>query len=92
MSTLKKYLTEKCFEQIRDCLDHNSTPMDGPSLSEALHSKGINVRYLGKLCDLLKKFSQLNYLYKLSLMEIILRSTKHIYRTYIQVRVPLVAQ
>ena len=29
---------------IRDCLDHSSAPMDGQTLSDNLHNRGINIR------------------------------------------------
>lgn len=69
---------------IRDCLDHSSAPMDGFTLSEALHNRGINIRYLGKVCNLLGKVKQLEYLYSIAVAEIILRSAKHIFTIYLQ--------
>ncbi|CAG9863368.1 unnamed protein product [Phyllotreta striolata] len=69
---------------IRDCLDHSSAPMDGTTLSEALHNKGINIRYLGKVTNLLAKVKQLEYLYSISVSELILRSAKHIFTIYLQ--------
>ncbi|XP_028155522.2 clustered mitochondria protein homolog isoform X1 [Diabrotica virgifera virgifera] len=69
---------------IRDCLDHSSAPMDGTTLSEALHNKGINIRYLGKVTHLLAKVRQLEYLYSIAASELILRSAKHIFTSYLQ--------
>lgn len=69
---------------IRDCLDHSSAPMDGTTLSEALHNKGINIRYLGKVTNLLAKVKQLEYLHSIAVSELILRSAKHIFTTYLQ--------
>lgn len=69
---------------INDCLDHTSAPMDGMTLTDTLHSRGINIRYLGKITELLSKIKQLEYLHKISLIELILRSTKHIFIAYIQ--------
>ena len=37
--------------------------MDGQTLSEALHSRGINIRYLGKIAELLASSKTLEYLY-----------------------------
>lgn len=31
---------------IRDFLDHSAAPMDGATLSEALHTRGINIRWV----------------------------------------------
>jgi protein TIF31 len=29
---------------IRDCLDHSTAPMDGQTLADAIHNRGINMR------------------------------------------------
>lgn len=59
--------------------------MDGFTLSEAMHNRGINIRYLGKVINLLAKVKQLEYLHSIAVAELILRSAKHIFTTYIQV-------
>lgn len=69
---------------IRECLDHTSAAMDGTTLVESLHGRGINVRYMGKLATMLEAIPQLNYLYKITISELILRSTKHIFTIYMQ--------
>ncbi|OAD58294.1 hypothetical protein WN48_00173 [Eufriesea mexicana] len=69
---------------IRECLDHTVAAMDGSILVEALHGKGINVRYLGKLTDMLSTVSQLEYLQRIAVSELILRSAKHIFTIYMQ--------
>lgn len=61
--------------------------MDGSTLVEALHGKGINVRYLGKLAAMLTNVPQLQYLNRIAVSELILRSTKHIFTSYMQVLV-----
>lgn len=58
--------------------------MDGMTLSEAMHNRGINIRYLGKVTNLLAKVKQLEYLYSIAVGELILRSAKHIFTTYLQ--------
>uniref|UniRef100_A0A669BGM6 Clustered mitochondria protein homolog n=1 Tax=Oreochromis niloticus TaxID=8128 RepID=A0A669BGM6_ORENI len=40
---------------VKDCLDHSALPMDGASLTEALHQRGINVRYLGTVLEFMEK-------------------------------------
>ncbi|KAJ8927906.1 hypothetical protein NQ314_019536 [Rhamnusium bicolor] len=70
--------------QIRDCLDHSSAPMDGFTLSEAMHNRGINIRYLGKVTSLLAKVKQLEYLHSIAVSELLLRSAKHIFTVYLQ--------
>lgn len=69
---------------VHDCLDHVSAPMDGSTLVEALHSRGINVRYLGRVATMLGKIVKLEYLHRIAVQELILRATKHIFRVYMQ--------
>jgi protein TIF31 len=71
--------------QVRDCLDHSAAPMDGATLSEALHNRGINIRYLGKIADSLSKIKQLEYLYNIAIAEILMRTVKHVFTVYMQV-------
>lgn len=59
--------------------------MDGSTLVEALHGRGINVRYLGKLAAMLAAVPQLEYLNRIAVSELILRSAKHIFTSYMQV-------
>lgn len=67
-------------------MDHSSAPMDGHILSENLHTRGINIRYLGKIAEKLSKIKRLEYLYSITVAELITRAAKHIFNTYIQVR------
>jgi len=60
--------------------------MDGQILSENLHTRGINIRYLGKIAEKLSKIKQLEYLYSITVAELITRAAKHIFNTYIQVQ------
>ncbi|XP_053562254.1 clustered mitochondria protein homolog isoform X2 [Bombina bombina] len=72
---------------IKDCLDHNVVPMDGATLAEAMHQRGINMRYLGKVLEVVTKFpvpSQLDHVQKILISELITRSAKHIFKTYLQ--------
>ncbi|KAH0561474.1 clustered mitochondria protein homolog [Cotesia glomerata] len=69
---------------IRECLDHTAAATDGSTLVEALHGRGINVRYLGKLAVMLAIVPQLKYLHRISVSELILRSAKHIFTSYMQ--------
>lgn len=71
--------------QIRECLDHTAAAMDGSTLVEALHGRGINIRYLGKLAAMLAAVPQLQYLNRIAVSELILRSAKHIFTSYMQV-------
>ncbi|KAJ8392144.1 hypothetical protein AAFF_G00079500 [Aldrovandia affinis] len=72
---------------VKDCLDHSALPMDGATLTEALHQRGINVRYLGNVLDFVDKTparAQLDHLYKIGIGELITRCAKHIFKTYLQ--------
>lgn len=40
---------------MKDCLDHTVLPMDGATLAEAMHQRGINMRYLGKVVNFIAK-------------------------------------
>ena len=70
---------------VRDCLDNSVAPYDGTTLTEALHSRGINVRYLGVVTDLVKKAGrQLEYLHSILVTELMTRAAKHLFNNYIQ--------
>uniref|UniRef100_A0A3P8QNN0 Clustered mitochondria protein homolog n=1 Tax=Astatotilapia calliptera TaxID=8154 RepID=A0A3P8QNN0_ASTCA len=72
---------------VKDCLDHSALPMDGASLTEALHQRGINVRYLGTVLEFMEKTpakAQLEHIYRIGITELITRCAKHIFKTYLQ--------
>lgn len=54
---VKAVLYNACmmYDQIKDSLDHSALPMDGATLTEALHQRGINVRYLGTVLEFVEK-------------------------------------
>ncbi|KAG6443796.1 hypothetical protein O3G_MSEX003024 [Manduca sexta] len=69
---------------VRECLEHTSAPMDGAGLTEALHARGINVRYLGRVAAALRPHHNLAYLHAIALAELLLRAAKHVYTAYLQ--------
>ncbi|XP_054482358.1 clustered mitochondria protein homolog [Anoplopoma fimbria] len=72
---------------LRDCLDHSAVLMDGATLTSVLHQRGVNVRYLGTLLKELDKVEdreRLSHIKRISISEVIIRSAKHIFRTYLQ--------
>uniref|UniRef100_A0A8C7DUU3 Clustered mitochondria protein homolog n=1 Tax=Oncorhynchus kisutch TaxID=8019 RepID=A0A8C7DUU3_ONCKI len=72
---------------VKDCLDHSALPMDGATLTEALHQRGINVRYLGNVLafvDQTPAKAQLEHFYRIGISELITRCAKHIFKTYLQ--------
>lgn len=72
---------------VKDCLDHSALPMDGATLTEALHQRGINVRYLGTVLEFVDRTpakAQLEHFYRIGICELITRCAKHIFKTYLQ--------
>lgn len=69
---------------IKEQMTHASPPFDGTCLTESLHNHGINIRYLGKVTTMLAQVPRMEYLHRISAMELIIRATKHIYYTYMQ--------
>merc|ERR1719282_848720 len=69
---------------IRDCLDHSTAPMDGQTLADAIHNRGINMRYLGKITEMLAKVPQLEYVHVIGVTEVVIRSAKHLFTHYLQ--------
>ncbi|XP_029965081.1 clustered mitochondria protein homolog isoform X3 [Salarias fasciatus] len=72
---------------VKDCLDHSALPMDGATLTEALHQRGINIRYLGTVLEFVDKTpakAQLEHFYRIGISELITRCAKHIFKTYLQ--------
>ncbi|XP_077064464.1 clustered mitochondria protein homolog isoform X2 [Siphateles boraxobius] len=72
---------------VKDCLDHSSLPMDGATMIEALHQRGINVRYLGTVLEFVDNMpakAQLEHIYRIGINELITRCAKHIFKTYLQ--------
>ncbi|XP_038614939.1 clustered mitochondria protein homolog isoform X2 [Tachyglossus aculeatus] len=72
---------------VKDCVEHVVLPMDGATLAQVMHQRGINMRYLGKVVDCVIKSParpQLDHVYKIGISELITRSAKHIFKTYLQ--------
>ncbi|KAM7266178.1 hypothetical protein ACFE04_004075 [Oxalis oulophora] len=64
---LPKFVQDLCALEV--------SPMDGQTLTEALHVHGINVRYIGKVAEGIKHFP---HLWDLCCNEIVVRCAKHI--------------
>uniref|UniRef100_A0A8C5AJM2 Clustered mitochondria protein homolog n=1 Tax=Gadus morhua TaxID=8049 RepID=A0A8C5AJM2_GADMO len=72
---------------VKDCLDHSALPMDGATLAEALHQRGINIRYLGTVLEFVEKTpakAKLEHFYRIGICELITRCAKHFFKTYLQ--------
>ncbi|XP_076904447.1 clustered mitochondria protein-like [Bidens hawaiensis] len=73
---VSSYLKETVLPKfIQDLCTLEVSPMDGQTLTEALHAHGINVRYIGKIADGTK---HLPHLWDICSNEIIVRCAKHI--------------
>ncbi|CAL9148830.1 unnamed protein product [Musa hybrid cultivar] len=71
-SYLVDVVIPKC---VQDLCTLEISPMDGQTLADALHAHGINIRYLGKVANMIK---HLPHLWDICSTEIVVRSTKHI--------------
>ncbi|XP_060787762.1 clustered mitochondria protein homolog isoform X2 [Neoarius graeffei] len=70
-----------------DCLHCNEMPIDGATLRQALHRKGINLRYLGHLISSISQSDhkeQLRHITRLAYGEIVVRCARRIFNGYIQ--------
>ncbi|KAG2325857.1 hypothetical protein Bca52824_008585 [Brassica carinata] len=70
---LPKFIEDLCTLEV--------SPMDGQTLTEALHSHGVNVRYIGRIANGVK---HLPHLWDLCLNEITVRSAKHILKNILR--------
>uniref|UniRef100_A0A4W4FGN6 Si:ch211-166a6.5 n=1 Tax=Electrophorus electricus TaxID=8005 RepID=A0A4W4FGN6_ELEEL len=70
-----------------DCLQGKELPMDGATLRQALHQKGINLRYLGHLVSFISQLDhkdKLRHITRLAYGEIVVRCARRIFNGYIQ--------
>ncbi|PNY17653.1 protein KIAA0668, partial [Trifolium pratense] len=73
---VSQYLTDVVLPKfVQDLCTLEVSPMDGQTLTEALHAHGINVRYIGKVAGGTK---HLPHLWDLCNNEIVVRSAKHV--------------
>jgi protein TIF31 len=81
------YLRSKLIpDLVQDLYDSDvGFPVDGRSLSQLLHKRGINIRYLGKVAMLaVEKGRQLEPLVTLAVQEMVARAFKHITNRYLR--------
>jgi protein TIF31 len=80
-------------ELIQDLYDNDvGYPMDGQSLSQLLHKRGINVRYLGEVASLAaEKGNRLKALVGLAVQEMVARAFKHITNRHLRHLPPIFA-
>lgn len=57
------FLVESIIPQfVRDCVQLSVTPLDGATLQQAMHARGINMRYLGGVAKVAAKREDLQHL------------------------------
>lgn len=81
-------------ELLNDLKDSEASfPMDGASLRNLLHKRGINMRYLGLIADLsVKEGSRLRSMREICTRDMIVRSFKHVAAKYLRyLPLPLVS-
>lgn len=69
------------------CLQYNEVPVDGASLKQALHQKGINLRYLGHVIKAImdsEHKERLRHILRTVISETFIRSTKRVFNTFVQ--------
>ncbi|XP_051524200.1 clustered mitochondria protein homolog isoform X2 [Myxocyprinus asiaticus] len=72
---------------MNDCVQGSDVPMDGATLRQALHQKGINLRYLGHLILTISQSNlkhQLRHITRLAFAEIVVRCAQRFFNGYIQ--------
>ncbi|KAL6728113.1 hypothetical protein Aduo_009918 [Ancylostoma duodenale] len=69
-------------EFVSSCVDASVTPIDGESLCDLMHARGINVRYLGDIVRSVLETGPSSYMVSLSVTELIARCAKHVLRQY----------
>ncbi|VDP91816.1 unnamed protein product [Echinostoma caproni] len=77
-------VTKQIPNLVKDCLSLCVTPQDGRALVEILHQRGINVRYLNRVIECLNQKPSLLYLKRIAVIEILIRSAKHVFKQYLQ--------
>lgn len=69
---------------VEDFISLSQTPLDGSQLSEIMHSRGINMRYLGKVASILALRADLEHVYKIAVQEVITRTAKQLFKLHMQ--------
>ncbi|XP_028396427.1 clustered mitochondria protein homolog [Dendronephthya gigantea] len=69
---------------IKDFFSLAQSPMDGETFTEILHTRGINIRYLGKIATCLAGRNDLEHVYKICISEMILRAAKKLFKDHMR--------
>uniref|UniRef100_A0A096LQ32 Clustered mitochondria protein homolog n=2 Tax=Poecilia formosa TaxID=48698 RepID=A0A096LQ32_POEFO len=80
-------ITHQIPDFLQCCLHSNEAPMDGVSLKQALHQRGINLRYLGHVVKAISQSEhkeQLRHIMRSTIGEIFTRSAKRVFNHFLQ--------
>uniref|UniRef100_A0A6Q2XTC5 Clu domain-containing protein n=1 Tax=Esox lucius TaxID=8010 RepID=A0A6Q2XTC5_ESOLU len=80
-------ITQQIPAFIKGCLQGSEVPLDAATLKQALHQKGINLRYLGQLTKAIsqsEKKEQLRHIMRLAVGEAVVRSARRIFNNFLQ--------
>lgn len=72
---------------VEHCLQNYEAPMDGASLKQALHQRGINMRYLGHVIKATRQSEHkecLRHILRLVVGEVFIRSTRRVFNSFLQ--------
>ncbi|AWP07003.1 putative clustered mitochondria protein -like [Scophthalmus maximus] len=72
---------------VEHCLQNYEAPMDGASLKQALHQRGINLRYLGHVIQAISRSEhkeRLRHIMRLVVGEVFIRSTRRVFNSFLQ--------
>ncbi|KAI8971247.1 clustered mitochondria-domain-containing protein [Pilobolus umbonatus] len=78
-----KFLSEEIIPSlVLDFASYSISPLDGAALTSAMHRRGINMRYLGRLAELiaLSKDKRIEHVHELAVREMIVRVCKRLLR------------
>jgi protein TIF31 len=69
---------------VLDFASYAISPLDGDALTKAMHRRGINMRYLGKLAKLvsLNEDKRIRHIQALAVQEMVVRASKRLLRKY----------
>lgn len=81
-----KFLNEDIIPSlVLDFASYAISPLDGDALTKAMHRRGINMRYLGKIAQLvsISEDKRIAHIRSLAIQEMVVRASKHLLRKFL---------
>ncbi|KAL0073572.1 clustered mitochondria-domain-containing protein [Phycomyces blakesleeanus] len=81
-----KFLNEEIISSlVLDFASYAISPLDGDALTKAMHRRGINMRYLGKVASLVavSEDKRIEHILRLAIQEMVIRCSKRLLRTFL---------